>query len=230
MKLQAVSNRKLYLQIADQIRDQILSGAAQDGQQLPSERDLAISLGVSRPTVREALIALEVAGLLEVRVGVGAFVLAPRKGNRELPDTGHSPVEVMAARRMLEPETAALAAQHIGPAGKSRLMAIVAQMRVETAAGQWLPGSDRTLHMTIAENCGNAVLRELLDTLWAFRSEAIDKRFHRHLGGIDSLREHIMGDHERIAHAVINSSPIDARAAMAAHLEFVENAMLGVWD
>ncbi|NMA99839.1 MAG: FadR family transcriptional regulator, partial [Phyllobacteriaceae bacterium] len=74
MKLQAVSNRKLYIQIADQIREQILNGAVEPGRQLPSERDLAQNLGVSRPTVREALIALEVAGLVEVRVGVGAFV------------------------------------------------------------------------------------------------------------------------------------------------------------
>src|SRR5690606_14455662 len=58
MKLQAVSNRKLYIQIADQIREQILNGAVEPGRQLPSERDLAQNLGVSRPTVREALIAL----------------------------------------------------------------------------------------------------------------------------------------------------------------------------
>src|SRR5690606_32423222 len=77
MKLQAVSNRKLYIQIADQIRDQILGGAVEPGRQLPSERELAQSLGVSRPTVREALIALEVARLVEVRVGVGAFVRGP---------------------------------------------------------------------------------------------------------------------------------------------------------
>ncbi|HTV70228.1 MAG TPA: FadR/GntR family transcriptional regulator [Rhizobiaceae bacterium] len=230
MKLQTVSNRKLYLQIADQIRDQILSGEASHRQQLPSERDLAISLGVSRPTVREALIALEVAGLLEVRVGVGAFVLAPGKSNRELPDVSHSPVEVMAARRTLEPETAALASQNIDAAGKFRLAGTVRQMRAETDAGQWSSESDRALHMTLAENCGNAVLRELLETLWAFRSEAVDKRFHRHLADIVSLREHIMDDHERIANAVIAGDATGARAAMAAHLEFVEKAMLDVWD
>lgn len=230
MKLQAVSNRKLYLQIADQIRDQIVSGAVSHGQQLPSERDLALSLGVSRPTLREALIALEVAGLLEVRVGVGAFALAPGKVGRELPEVAHSPIEVMAARRMLEPETAALAAQSIGDAGKARLAGIIERMRGETAVGQWASDSDRALHMTLAENCGNAVLRELLESLWTFRSEEVDERFHRHLAEIDSLREHIMADHERIANAVMASSSDAARAAMMAHLEFVENAMLGVWD
>lgn len=230
MKLQTVSNRKLYLQIADQIRDQISSGTARHGQQLPSERDLAVTLGVSRPTVREALIALEVAGLVEVRVGVGAFVLAPGKTSKELPDAAHSPVEVMAARRLLEPEAAAQAAANIDGTGRQRLVAILDRMRTETREGRWSPDSDRSLHMTIAYGCGNAVLRELLETLWAYRSEAIDQRFHTHLADIDSLRDTIMEDHERIAHAIINVDPSTARAAMAAHLQFVEEAMHQIWD
>src|SRR3954463_5712653 len=100
MKLQAVSNRKLYIQIADQIRDQIVSGDVAPGRQLPSERDLAVSLGVSRPTVREALIALEVAGLVEVRVGVGVFVRKPNTANESLPELSRSPIEIMAVRRL----------------------------------------------------------------------------------------------------------------------------------
>lgn len=230
MRLQVVSNRKLYLQIADQIRHQILSGAAQHGQQLPSERDLAISLGVSRPTVREALIALEVAGLLEVRVGVGAFVLAPGKAGKDLPEMAHSPTEVMAVRRLLEPEAAALAAMNIGAAGKARLTDIVKRMREETQAGGWSADNDRSLHMTIAEGAGNAALREMLEALWALRSEEVDQRFHRHLADIESLRAHIMDDHDRIARSVIDGKAADARQAMATHLEFVENAMLGGWD
>lgn len=230
MRLQVVSNRKLYLQIADQIRDQIESGAAQHGQQLPSERDLAVSLGVSRPTVREALIALEVAGLVEVRVGVGAFVLSPNKAGKDLPDMAHSPTEIMAVRRLLEPEAAALAAQNIGDAGKQRLRQVVARMRSETFDGKWSAEDDRNLHMTIAEGSGNAALREMLDSLWALRSEEVDSRFHRHLADIDSLRDHIMEDHGRIAEAVIEGDSDAARKAMAGHLEFVENAMLGGWD
>ena len=113
MKLQAVSNKKLYIQIADQIRELISSGAIQPGQQLPSERDLALDLGVSRPTVREALIALEVAGLAEIRVGVGAFVTGKAGRPIELPEQSHSPLEIMRARQLIEPEIAALAARAI---------------------------------------------------------------------------------------------------------------------
>src|SRR5687768_2190682 len=93
MPLQAVVNRKLYIQIAEQITAAIDSGEFKPGQQLPSERDLAQELGVSRPTVREALIALEVAGLVEVKVGVGAFVRTAARPGSALPEADHSALE-----------------------------------------------------------------------------------------------------------------------------------------
>src|SRR5690606_34400365 len=151
MKLQAVSNRKLYLQIADQIREQISAGAVAPGKQLPSERELAASLGVSRPTLREALIALEVAGLVEVRVGVGAFVRGPQAQGEDLPEQGHSPLEIMAVRRMIEPEAAALAAQTIAPEGLARLGEVLGHMQADADQDRWSSEWGRTLHLTIAE-------------------------------------------------------------------------------
>ncbi|OAM77495.1 FadR/GntR family transcriptional regulator [Devosia elaeis] len=230
MKLQAVSNRKLYLQIADQIRDQIEGGAVEAGRQLPSERELAQNLGVSRPTVREALIALEVAGLVEVRVGVGAFVRRRDDASAALPELGASPLEIMTMRRLLEPEAAALASQQISPEGTARLAETLRRMRAETAAGQWSFDSDRMLHMTLADACGNAVLRDTLDRLWTFRSDEIDTRFHQHLveGGL--VREHILGDHEAIVAAIVSGNAEGARTAMRRHLDFVGAAMLDAWE
>ncbi|WDR04762.1 FadR/GntR family transcriptional regulator [Devosia rhodophyticola] len=230
MKLQAVSNRKLYVQIADQIRDQIVSGTANVGQQLPSERDLAISLGVSRPTVREALIALEVAGLVEVRVGVGAFVKSQGGGTIGLPEHNHSPIEIIGARRLIEPEVAALAAQNIGPESKGKLLRIVDTMHAEIATNRWSSESDRALHTVIAEACNNLVLREILTSLWDSRSEELDTRFHQHLADISSVRKHILNDHSQIATAIINADSATARSAMSAHLRYVESAMLAIWD
>jgi len=77
MRLQAVEPRRLYRQIADQIRARIGKGEVAPGERLPAERDLARQLGVSRPSLREALIALEVEGLLDVRVGSGIYVTQP---------------------------------------------------------------------------------------------------------------------------------------------------------
>jgi DNA-binding FadR family transcriptional regulator len=230
MKLQAVSNRKLYIQIADQIRDLIHSGAVEAGRQLPSERDLAQDLGVSRPTVREALIALEVAGLIDVRVGVGAFVRRRDNVEQVLPEQSHSPLEVMQARCLIEPEVAALAARHISEQGTAALNATLEQMRAETAAGRWSPQSDQALHMTIADACGNSVLRELLTDLWNSRAEQVDQRFHGHLADIHSLRQHILVDHEQIVAAVARGDADGARKAMSDHLQYVQAAMLSVWD
>lgn len=230
MKLQAVSNRKLYIQIADQIRDQILAGAVAPGRQLPSERDLAQNLGVSRPTVREALIALEVAGLVEVRVGVGAFVRPRDDAQSALPEQSASPLEIMAVRRLLEPEAAALASERISPEGTARLAETLRKMRAETAAGQWSSDSDRMLHMTLADACGNAVLREILDGLWNSRRGEVDTRFHQHLADIGQVRQHILVDHEAIVAAIVSGNADGARSAMTKHLSFVGTAMLDAWE
>ncbi|MEQ8598606.1 MAG: FadR/GntR family transcriptional regulator [Devosia sp.] len=230
MKLQAVSKRKLYIQIADQIRDQILNGAVEAGRQLPSERDLATSLGVSRPTVREALIALEVAGLVEVRVGAGAFVRQRDVSGVSLPELSASPLEVMAVRRLLEPEAAALASQNISPQGTTRLREALKTMRAETVLDQWSSESDQVLHMTLADACNNSVLRETIEALWNARHGEVDKRFHQHLADIRAIRDHILADHEAIVAGVVSGNAEGARKAMAQHLEFVATAMLETWE
>ena len=82
MPLQTVEPQRLYRQIAEQLRSLIASGEFSPGSRLPAERDLAKQLGVSRPSVREALIALEVEGIIDVRTGSGIYVRASRRGQR----------------------------------------------------------------------------------------------------------------------------------------------------
>ena len=76
MPLKAIQSKRLFEQVAEQIKTLISSGEFKEGSKLPPERDLALQLGVSRPTVREAMIALELLGLVEVRVGAGIFVIS----------------------------------------------------------------------------------------------------------------------------------------------------------
>src|SRR5579859_6372563 len=99
MPLQAVDSRRLYRQIADQITSLIDRGEYASGARLPPERDLARQLGVSRPSVREALIALEVEGYVDVRVGSGVYVTRPTQSRAALPaDSG--PFELIRARSL----------------------------------------------------------------------------------------------------------------------------------
>src|SRR5512133_3023990 len=109
MPLQTVEPQRLYRQIAEQVRSLIGRGEFQPGSRLPAERDLAKQLGVSRPSVREALIALEVEGWVEVRTGSGVYVLARRdrangKAPTEVPASEWGPLELLRARRVIEGE------------------------------------------------------------------------------------------------------------------------------
>ena len=124
MPFQAVATQRLYEQVAGQVTDLVARGEFKPGDRLPPERDLAKLLGVSRPTVREAMIALEIAGpgrsagrrrRLRHRQGADQR----RANHRLFEGVGSSPLELIAARRTIEPEVAALAAQ-LATAGRDR--------------------------------------------------------------------------------------------------------------
>src|SRR5689334_2005704 len=112
MPFQSIEPRRLYRQIADQIRTLIRSGEYAAGSRLPPNRDHARQLGVSRPSVREALIALEVEGLVDVRIDSGIYVRAPLDGSMAaMPEALAGPFELLRARYVIESECAALAAK-----------------------------------------------------------------------------------------------------------------------
>src|SRR5438045_9272250 len=102
MPLQTSAPRRLYRQIADQLRALIERGEFAVGTRLPPERDLAVQLGVSRPSVREALIALEVEGLVEVRMGSGIYVRHSDPGAARQRVTGEGPLQQIRARQLIE--------------------------------------------------------------------------------------------------------------------------------
>ena len=108
MEIKSVKVQRLYLQVADQLMELIRGGSLKSGERLPSERDLAEQFGVSRPTIREAMIALEIAGLVEIRSGSGVYVLEARdKSSPQVDDQGPGPFEILEARRLIEGEACA---------------------------------------------------------------------------------------------------------------------------
>src|SRR5215831_8752577 len=117
MPFQVVESQRLYQQVAEQLGGLIDRGEFREGDRLPPERELSKKLGVSRPVVREAMIALEIAGLVEVRGGAGTFVKRARGDTGSLlaavADPGPGPFDLIAARRLLEGEIAFSAALKI---------------------------------------------------------------------------------------------------------------------
>jgi GntR family transcriptional repressor for pyruvate dehydrogenase complex len=107
-----IEPKKLYLQIADQIMERVGDGRLPPGNKLPSERELAIQMGVSRPSVREALIALELLGVVKIRIGQGTFVVGNPASLETLGLSKMvSPLDLLEARAVIESNVVVLVAQ-----------------------------------------------------------------------------------------------------------------------
>ncbi len=219
MRLQAVEQRRLYLQIAEQIRKLIGKGAVAPGERLPAERNLAHQLGVSRPSLREALIALEVEGLLDVRVGSGIYVALPDsqpRGARLGGDSG--PFEVIRARWMIEGECAALAARHGTAAQLRAIRAAHADLAREAKRHHNPLGADRAFHVRIAQATGNSALELVVQTLWDQRVGPLYRALEVKLE-YPAMAGETLGEHKAVLDAILARRPAAARAAMRRHMD-----------
>lgn len=221
MPLQTVESRRLYRQIADQIGDLIEGGEFKTGHRLPPERDLARQLGVSRPSVREALIALEVEGLVEVRVGSGVYVTG-RRPNAVLqslpPDSG--PFDLLEARQFIEAECASLAATRATRAQVDAIDEALDDMRAVARTGGFAEcvNADREFHARIGEASGNTALAMVLDTLWQQRTGALYMTLDSHMIGPE-MWAGIIDEHAQILAAIRARDARAARATMRRHLQ-----------
>lgn len=232
MPFQSIEPRRLYRQIADQIRTLIGSGEFIAGARLPPERDLAKQLGVSRPSVREALIALEVEGLVEVRIGSGIYVLGGKPRNARA-DNGVTatagPFELLRARFVIEGECAAMAAKS---AKKVQVTAIedALQQMDEELAGQKQPlDGDRLFHLRIAEATDNGALVAVVKMLWEERTGPLYQQLEHHYDS-PQLWVAAMTEHRAILKAIQAKDAPRARTAMQRHLNCAHKRFSTGWD
>jgi DNA-binding FadR family transcriptional regulator len=224
MPFEPIEPRRLFRLIAEQVTAMIQRGDLAPGSRLPAERDLAARLNVSRPSLREALIALELEGLVEVRGGSGVYVRArppPSPGEHaDLP----GPFDILQARSVVEPECAALAARRdaLARAGVAGAFAHFAAMR---AAGRPDEAADRGFHLTIAEASGNVALARLVGALWRDQGAPLASRL-TDLAVSPARRRDNLAEHAAIAQAIASGDASAARTAMRRHLAAVRRARL----
>ena len=228
MPLQAVDSRRLYRQIADQITALIDRGEYAAGARLPPERDLARQLGVSRPSVREALIALEVEGYVDVRVGSGVYVTPPTRARAALPaDSG--PFELIRARSLVESECAALAAKSATPAQVRAIEEALERMEGDRERGRMPLASDRLFHLRIAEASGNSALALVVKTLWGERTGPLFLRLEHHFD-TPALWGTAMREHRDIVRAIARHDAPGARSAMRRHMHEAARRFSISWE
>lgn len=219
--LEPIVSQRLYQQVADSLRKQIQSGAMPPGSRLPSEKTLAQQLGVSRPTVREAMIALEIAGLVEIRTGSGSYVRQRDAIVAPSIDTGPGPIELLHARILIEGEIAAEAAQRATSDDLAAIAATIKEMESMIARGEHSRSADQNFHVAIARASGNDVLASIVGELWAGMFSPLFHQFSERTRLV-RRQDAALEEHRAIFAALRTHDALGARAAMRHHLMQVQ--------
>jgi DNA-binding FadR family transcriptional regulator len=230
MPLHTIDNRRLYRHIADQLMQMIGSGEYPPGARLPAERDLAIQLGVSRPSVREALIALEVEGAVEVRGGAGVFVLQQQRRGTPIDPLAPvpGPFDLIRARWIVESECANLAATHATAEQLASMKRALDDMRSTPSHNEASLEADQRFHLCIAEASANSALVMVTRQLWDARRGPLYLQLESHFTGKDVWRQ-AMDEHTEILNAIVSRDGVAARNAMRRHMKNAELRFASNW-
>jgi len=232
MPYQRIDAEKLAQSVVRQIERLILHGVLRPGERLPAERDLAERLGVSRPSLRDAVADLELAGLLVTRPGAGIFV-ADVLGSAFSPalirliSTHEDAIaDYIAFRRDLEGLAAERAALH----GSDTDLAVIGSIfaRMEAAHSRRDPSDEAALdaefHLAISEAGHNVVMLHMMRSMFELLREGVVYN-RQAIFRQRQTRETLLAQHRAIRDAILARDPDGARAAVAAHLDFVQQSL-----
>lgn len=219
-----MAEKRLYHTVANKILELIDSGVFPPGSRLPGERDLAKKFGVSRVAIREAEIALQAQGRLEIKVGSGAYVLdGSQSAMNGFPKVG--PFELTEARALFEAESAALAAPIITDEILEELEHYIAIMSGKVTSTMTPDEADAAFHNTIARATNNHAIMFVIDSMWKMRTEAAQlQKVYKNVCDKDS--SHREDEHQAILDALRKRDSARARSAMRAHFTRMIEALL----
>ena len=217
-------SKRLYQKVAAELKKRIADHEYAIGDRLPAERLIAEEMSVSRTVVREAIIMLEVEGLVDVRKGSGIHVVGTEvRYQQTLPESDDDnefltagPFELLQARQLLESNIAEFAATQVTKQDILALLAIqeTAQKEDRARDSQW----DKEFHIQVAKATQNSVLVTLVEKLWQHREKnPYWRKLHEHID--DRAMESCCEDHEQILKALMRKDPKAAKLAMWQHLE-----------
>ncbi len=228
---QPIKPKKISEEIVEQIKQLISSGDLKPGERVPSERELATMLGVSRPSVREAIMILEAMGFLESRQGGGTYVRSLTE--RTIADplsniVGSKEPKILLAltevRMGLETWSAYLAAERATDEQVTQLRNLYSTMEKQAAEGGWDAEIDAKFHYVITEATQNTIQVHVLDTIHSLFQTTIMvalTEFYQKEGYLERLLTH----HRDIFEAIEARDPERAQKAMRIHLQMVEQKM-----
>ena len=218
------SKQRLYVTVFNEISSLIKKGEFPVGSRLPTERELAERFEVSRPTIREAIIALEAKEEVSVKAGSGVYVL----GNSLINDDFSreiSAFELLEARVLIASETAALAAKMITSEELKSLEKALRKIETEDIKNTQSSDADREFHMTIAHSTRNKVLSKQVGFLWDIQENQNHiSQAHHAVCDIED-RGNMLADHRAIYNAIASGNANAARSSMREHFAVLLESM-----
>ena len=213
-----MKSRRLFWRIVDTIEEAITNGEYAVGSRLPPERELAEKFDVSRPTIREAIIALEVREKVEVKTGSGVYVVNRKSHAKEALSV--NAFELTQARALVEGEIAALAAKTITDEELKKLHSTLVMMKdmenVEEA--------DELFHQIIAHSTRNGALINLFENMWALRSSS-NEIIENYNIVCSTDNNKTLAEHTAIYEALAIHDAAEARMAMHKHFNRLINVL-----
>jgi DNA-binding FadR family transcriptional regulator len=233
-----IKTKKVYMQVLEQIWDLIKNGKLKPGDKLPPERVLAERLGVSRPSVREGMVALEILGLVDSRGGKGNIVKnvdnsSILKENVQHLEEEESPFELLEARKIVEVDVAGYAAQKAQTEDIALIKHSLHSMReiVDklSVSKEYEKGMefDREFHISIARATHNAVLLRIVTTLLENLKEDLWVRLKEKSWAIPGTPQEYLKEHEEILEGIEKKSSVIARRKMYQHLAGIQRDLFG---
>ncbi len=223
------ADKRLYRSVLDKMLILIDAGEIPTGGRLPPERELAEKFKVSRPTIREAIIALEALGRVQVKTGSGVYVLE----HHSISGNGFdhiSPFELTESRALIEGEAVALAASHISDEELEELEKSLYEMALENEQGDLASGeADEKFHRIISQATRNAMLVSIIEHMWHVRNNAPQVfKAYKAICEQDGARR--VEEHREIFEALKAKNARAARAAMHEHFTRILNKLIATTE
>lgn len=225
-----VKNRST--QVAEVILQALRDGRYKPGDRLPSEREMAHQLGVSRPSVREAVAALQMVGVLRSRAGDGTYVgqaspLANQSRISELLRTGSSPSEVLDARQILETSAAMFAAERATPSDVAELKNAFQQLEeaIEATNFEAVVQANMLLHAAVVKATHNPIVAEVLTPLVSLMGDTLSKYMRQQLLTHERGDKELLAVHRKMVDAISTKKPTAAWKAMREHFQSVAQGL-----
>ena len=226
MALRAVKRKTIHEEIIAQIREELAESRWKPGDRLPSERELSERFRVSRASVREAIRALESRGLVKIKTGEGTYIASGSEAVLSplvsiILQQKDVLLDIFEARKVIEPEIAALAAKRAGPEEIQHLEEILEEQARQIAQGDSGVEADTAFHSLLTQTTKNKVFLRLNDAVVDSLRETRERSLHIHGRPARSL-----AGHHEILKAIRAKDPGRARQAMLQHLRAIERNVL----